>query len=45
MTYRTFRTSNTQSFRFRTKKLVRRTRTRILTSLIEMLESDTRLAA
>jgi len=45
MTYRTFRTSNTQSLRFRAKKQLRRTRTRILQSLIQMLEGDPRLAA
>ncbi len=45
MTYRTFRTSNTQSLRFRAKRYMRRTRTRVLESLIQMLDGDTRLAA
>ncbi|MES2225851.1 MAG: hypothetical protein V4480_03510 [Patescibacteria group bacterium] len=45
MTYRTYRTSNRHSLRFKMKLLLRRTRTRILTNLIELLDTDTRLAA
>jgi hypothetical protein len=40
-----YRTSNRQSIGFRMRMLARKARTRILTMLIELLESDTRAAA
>lgn len=40
-----YRTSNRQSMQFKMRMFMRRTRTRAIGRLIELLESDTRLAA
>lgn len=45
MAYTTFRTSNRQSVAFRMRKFMRRTRTRILLELIQMLDSNTHTQA
>jgi hypothetical protein len=40
-----YRTSNRHSVSFKFRRGVRRTRTRVITTLIQMLEGDTRAAA
>ncbi|CAN5739525.1 hypothetical protein BH11PAT2_BH11PAT2_00470 [soil metagenome] len=39
-----YRTGNRHSMQFKMRKFVRRTRTRVLTALIEILETNTQLA-
>jgi hypothetical protein len=45
MAYNTFRTSNRQSVSFKVRKFLRRTRTRILTELIQMLDGTANTTA
>ncbi|MDB5189808.1 MAG: hypothetical protein JWN49_134 [Parcubacteria group bacterium] len=40
-----YRTSNRQSMQFRMRMFMRKARTRVFAAFIELLESDTRLAA